>query len=57
VKILDVKGLPIGYRVIYAFNRTQDEIYVLGVPPRDIAYDQFHPRIQRLLAVYDSLRD
>ena len=55
VKILNVKGLAAAYRVIYAFNRKQDEIFVLAIPPRDIAYDQSHPRIQRLLALYDSL--
>ena len=57
VKILGLKGLAVGYRVIYAFNRDRDKIYVLGIPSRDIAYDQDHPRIQRLIAVYDSLRD
>jgi len=55
LKILDLKGLAIGYRVIYAFNRNQDEIYVLAIPPREIAYEQEHPRIKRLLALYDSL--
>jgi hypothetical protein len=55
VKILNLKGLACAYRVIYAFNRKQDEVLVLGIPPREIAYDQSHPRIQRLLALYDSL--
>ncbi|NJN36318.1 MAG: hypothetical protein HC794_03735 [Nitrospiraceae bacterium] len=50
-----MKGLAAGYRVLYAFDRNRQTFYVLGIPPRDIAYDLTHPRIQRLLAVYDSL--
>ena len=55
VKVLTLKGLAAGYRVLYAFDPGQQIFYVLGVPSRDIAYDQTHPRIQRLIAVYDSL--
>jgi mRNA-degrading endonuclease RelE of RelBE toxin-antitoxin system len=55
VKVLTLKGLATAYRVLYAFDRDQQMFYVLGIPPRDIAYDQTHPRIQRLIAVYDSL--
>jgi mRNA-degrading endonuclease RelE of RelBE toxin-antitoxin system len=55
VKVLTLKGLAAGYRVLYTFNRHQKVFYVLGIPPRDIAYDYTHPRIQRLIAVYDNL--
>lgn len=55
VKVLTLQGLAVGYRVLYAFDRHRQEFYVLGIPPRDIAYDQTHARIQRLIAVYDSL--
>lgn len=55
VKVLTLKGMAAGYRVLYAFDPGLQVFYVLGVPPRDIAYDQTHPRIQRLIAVYDSL--
>lgn len=55
LKVLTVKGLTTGYRVIYAFDRHAQVFYVLGIPPRDIAYDSTHPRIQRLVDVYDSL--
>jgi mRNA-degrading endonuclease RelE of RelBE toxin-antitoxin system len=55
VKVLTLKGLATGYRVLYAFDRNAQMFYVLGIPPREIAYDASHPRIQRLLAVYDSL--
>lgn len=55
VKVLTLKGLAAGYRVLYAFDRNRHKFYVLGIPPRDIAYDHTHPRIQRLIAVYDSL--
>lgn len=55
VKVLTLKGMAAGYRVLYASDRGLQVFYVLGVPSRDIAYDQSHPRIQRLIAVYDSL--
>lgn len=55
VKVLTLKGLATRYRVIYAFDPRQQVFYVLGIPHREIAYDQDHPRIQRLVAAYDSL--
>lgn len=55
LKVLTMKGMATRYRVIYAFDLQQQVFYVLGIPPREIAYDQSDPRIQRLLAVYDSL--
>lgn len=55
VKVLTLKGLATGYRILYAFDPAAQMFYVLGIPSRDIAYDPSHPRIQRLIAVYDSL--
>jgi mRNA-degrading endonuclease RelE of RelBE toxin-antitoxin system len=55
VKVLSLKGMTTGYRVIYAFDRNQQVFYVLGVPPREIAYDHAHPRIKRLISLYDRL--
>ena len=55
VKVLTLKGMATRYRVLYAFDRRKQLFYVLGVPPREIAYDLAHPRIQQLVAVYDSL--
>jgi hypothetical protein len=55
IKVLTVKGLVTRYRVLYAFDPLKQVFYVLGIPPREIAYDQTHSRIQRLIAVYDSL--
>lgn len=55
VKVLTLKGLAVGYRVLYAFDPGLKIFYVLGVPPRDIAYDYSHPRIQRLITAYDNL--
>lgn len=55
VKVLTLKGLPAQYRVLYTFDPAARAFYILGIPHRDIAYDHAHPRIQRLLAVYDSL--
>ncbi len=55
VKVLTLKGLAVRYRVLYAFDPRVHNYYVLGIPPREIAYDPNHPRIQRLVAVYDAL--
>ena len=55
VKVLTPKGMAVGYRVLYAFDRKRQVFYVLGIPSRDLAYDTNHPRIQRLIAIYDRL--
>jgi mRNA-degrading endonuclease RelE of RelBE toxin-antitoxin system len=55
VKVLTLKGKAAGYRVLYAFDPRVQVFYVLGIPSRDFSYDENHPRIQRLIAVYDSL--
>ena len=55
VKVLTAKGIAVDYRILYAIDRQRQVFYVLGIPSRDIAYDTSHPRIQRLIAVYDSL--
>jgi mRNA-degrading endonuclease RelE of RelBE toxin-antitoxin system len=55
LKVLTPKGKAAPYRVLYAFDSQQQTFYVLGILSRDIAYDETHPRIQRLIAVYDSL--
>lgn len=55
VKVLTLKGMAARYRVLYAFDSRQQTFYVLGIPHRNIAYDHEHPRIRRLIDVYDSL--
>jgi hypothetical protein len=55
VKVLTVKGIAAGYRVIYTFDAARHTFYVLGIPPREIAYDETHPRIKQILAAYDRL--
>lgn len=55
VKVLTLKGVTAEYRVLYAFDSQLQTFYILGIPPREIAYDQSHPRIQRLIALYDRL--
>lgn len=48
-------GQEVFYRVIYAFNAQTRDYTVLGVLRRDIAYELGHPRVQRLIAAYESL--
>lgn len=55
VKVLTLKGMAVGYRVLYAFDPHRQVFYVLGILSRDIAYDLEHPRVQRLIAVYNRL--
>jgi hypothetical protein len=55
VKVLTLKGMAANYRVIYTFDRRREIFYVLGIPSRSIAYDETHPRIQRLIDVYNHL--
>jgi len=46
MKVRMPTGMAARYRVLYAFNPR---------PHREIAYDQDHPRIQRIIAAYDRL--
>jgi hypothetical protein len=55
VKVLSLKGLAAGYRVLYVFDPRVQTYYVLAIPSRDIAYDENHERIRRLIDVYDRL--
>lgn len=55
VRVLTLKGPATKYRVLYTFTEDQRTYFVLGVVPREFAYDQDHPRIRRLIAVYDGL--
>jgi hypothetical protein len=55
VKVLSLKGLVARYRVLYAFDPRVQIFYVLGIPSREVAYDENDPRIRRLIAVYDTL--
>ena len=55
LKVLTIKGLAVRYRLLYAFDEPTKTYYLLGVPPREIAYDEHHPRTQRLIAAYDKL--
>jgi hypothetical protein len=55
VRLYDLKGLDVPYRVIYAVNPSTQIRYVLAIMPRDVNYDEDHPRIRKLLAVYDRL--
>lgn len=55
VKVLTLNGLTTKYRVLYTFSDDQQDFFVLGVVHRESAYDKDHPRIRKLLAVYDSL--
>lgn len=55
LKVLTPKGLSVGHRILYAIDPRAEVTWVLGVLPRAIAYEQQHPRVQRILAVYDSL--
>lgn len=55
VQVLSLTGLAAAYRVIYTFDPRVQTYYVLAIPPREIAYDHAHPRIRRLIDIYDKL--
>lgn len=55
LKSWDLAELGIHYRVIYALDPRIRRYYVLAVLPRKFDYDEQHPRVQQLLAVYDRL--
>lgn len=45
------------YRVIYAFNPTTHQYYVLAVVERAFNYDEQHPVTQRIFSAYRQLDD
>jgi len=55
LKFWDLEAVGIRHRVIYALDPRNSRYYILAVLPRNIAYDERHPRVQELLAVYDRL--
>lgn len=55
VKVLTLKGLSTEFRILYTFDARAQVFFVLGIPHRDIVYDQTHHRIRRLIDVYDGL--
>lgn len=55
LKVLTLKGMVVGYRLLYALDPRTNTVYLLGVPPREVAYDEHHPRTHRLIAAYDGL--
>lgn len=55
LKSWELEELGIRYRIIYALDPRIRRYYVLAVLPRDISYDEDHPRVQQLLDTYDRL--
>jgi hypothetical protein len=55
IKLCDVKGLGVPYRILYAYDAAKSTYYVLAILERDSNYDVSIPRVQRLLVVYDGL--
>lgn len=45
------------YRVIYAFNPTKNQYFVLAVVEREFNYDEQHPVTKRVYAAYKALED
>lgn len=55
VRLCDIKGVDVPYRILYAFNPANGTYYVLGIMARGIDYDESSARIRRLLDAYDRL--
>jgi hypothetical protein len=55
VKLLDIKGLAVPFRILYARSTARNCYFVLAIMARSIDYDESHERIRRALAVYDGL--
>jgi hypothetical protein len=50
---LDQQTIP--YRVIYAYDHRNDAYLVLGILPREFAYDTQHERVREIVRLYDEL--
>jgi hypothetical protein len=55
VRLCDIKGLGVPYRILHAFDAVRSTYYVLAILDRGFNYDDSTPRVKRLLAVYDRL--
>ncbi|WP_296760418.1 hypothetical protein [Thiolapillus sp.] len=55
MKMWDLKGNGLRYRIIYAFEPRTHHYHVLAIAPREFDYDAKHPIGQRILRAYEEL--
>lgn len=55
IKIWDEDGSLLPYRALYAYDGRTETYHVLGIFHRQYAYDETHPKVQRMLADYEAL--
>lgn len=55
LKVWDLEGHGLKYRIIYAFVPKRRHYHVLAIAPREFNYDSRHPLTQRIRSAYGSL--
>lgn len=55
LKCWNLEAETIPYRVIYAYDHENDAYHVLGVLPRQFAYDPSHERVRDIVGAYEAL--
>jgi hypothetical protein len=55
LKVWDLEGKGLQYRIVYAFIPGKKHYHALAIAPRDFNYDARHPLTQRILRAYDGL--
>ncbi len=56
VRLRDAKGLTVPYRILYTTDQANCRYFVLAIMPRNVNYDEHHPRIRRVLDICDHLQ-
>lgn len=55
IKVFNVKGLVVPYRIIYAVYPRKEFYAVLAILARSVNYEESHPRVQQLIATYSRV--
>lgn len=55
LKVWDLEGNGLRYRIIYAFEPRTHHYQLLAIAPREFDYDAKHPIGQRILHAYEEL--
>jgi len=55
LKIWDLEGKGLMYRIIYAFIPRTKNYHVLAIAPRNFNYDKNHPISRRIISSYEKL--
>lgn len=55
LKLWDLEGTGLRYRIVYAFKAQRRQYHVLAIAPRGFNYDESHPITRRIIEAWEQL--